>query len=130
MPGEEDIRSSILRIEDNVINSPNDRDAWWDFTVSGFQQKMFISNNISGTVMTFKENGDCGIGNTAPDAKFHIGNGQYANPINFQLQNDEGKLEIGIAKSAWDFAPESKPGNAVFRVSGDENSMVFILRKG
>ncbi|OFX38476.1 MAG: hypothetical protein A2X08_13740 [Bacteroidetes bacterium GWA2_32_17] len=88
---------------------------------------MFISNNINGTVMTFKENGDCGIGNTAPDAKFHIGNAQYANPINFQLQNDEGKLEIGIAKSAWDFAPNSQPGNAVFRVSGDENSMIFNI---
>ncbi|PIP53942.1 MAG: hypothetical protein COX07_08020, partial [Bacteroidetes bacterium CG23_combo_of_CG06-09_8_20_14_all_32_9] len=37
------------------------------------------------------------------------------------------KLEIGIAKSAWDFAPNSQPGNAVFRVTGDENSMIFNI---
>ncbi|OFX31715.1 MAG: hypothetical protein A2X08_06640 [Bacteroidetes bacterium GWA2_32_17] len=51
------------------------KNVYINYTVSGLQQKMFISNNINGTVMTFKENGDCGIGTTSPSAKLEV-NGQ------------------------------------------------------
>ncbi|OFX30839.1 MAG: hypothetical protein A2X08_12505 [Bacteroidetes bacterium GWA2_32_17] len=122
--------SAKLRLEFQTNSPPNGcgtNNSTWD--LDAFDDNKFIIStpSLSIPVITLTKQGNVGIGNTAPDAKFHIGNGQYTNPINFQLENDEGKLEIGIAKSAGDFAPESKPGNAVFRVSGDENSMVFNI---
>lgn len=97
-------------------------------TPSAFNFKNGNSSNPSSTLFTINgKNGKVGVGIQTPEAFFHVGNAQYTNPINLILQNNEGRLEIGIAKSEWDYAPGSKPGNAVFRVAGDGNSMIFNI---
>ena len=64
-------------------------------------------------IMTLNgENGNVGIGLTNPDANFEVF-GEYQSKI--KLSDPYGNLQIAIASEPWDFAPESQPGDVIFK---------------
>lgn len=100
-PDDPPMTSTVLRIEDLVINSQNNRDIWWDFVASGVQQKLYINNQSSSSpgvtnLMTLTESGYVGFMNVNPKATLDvyghvfIGNGNKAAVIYFPNQVEQG----------------------------------------
>lgn len=66
--------STIMRIEDEVYGQTN-RDVWWDFIVSGVNQKLYINSQSGSTlnrIITMTETGNVGIGTINPEYKLDV----------------------------------------------------------
>ena len=127
------ITSTVLRIEDKVINIPpsNERDVWWDMIVSGLNGKFYINKQVAGeanttNIMTLTEDGKVGVGTTNPQRTFHV-NGDilingHEGSIYFGNENYPEYLETG--EWAIEFAPAyqgNQSGLNFWKPSGSHN---------
>jgi len=127
------ITSTVLRIEDKVINIPpsNERDVWWDMIVSGLNGKFYINKQVAGeanttNIMTLTEDGKVGVGTTNPQRTFHVDGDILINghegSIYFGNEHYPEYLETG--EWAIEFAPEyegNQSGLNFWKPSGSHN---------
>ena len=112
------IKSTILRIEDQVQGTTIIRNVWWDMVASGVDEKLYINTEASDlagekNIMTLTEEGKVGIGTTEPEEKLHISNGN--------IRTDGQRMIINGFNGAKNFW---------FRTSGSEPSSVFMAFVG
>lgn len=88
--------------------------------------KLFVVGDYDDR-FTINRGGNVGIGTTDPgDAKLKIYNS--VNPY-ISLAHPDGDLLVAVATSAWNWAPESQPGDAVFKTrTGDgHHGIIFHM---
>ncbi len=84
-----------------------------------------VNPERSLNIMTLNgNNGYVGIGLTNPDANLEVF-GEYQSKI--KLSDPNGNLQIAIASNPWDFAPESLPGDIVFKTHNINNHHGIIF---
>lgn len=118
-----------------LMNSAGTNTPTADFQIENEVGHLFGLHGRSGTGNSDKliqawnlNTGNVGIGTANPSGTLTVYKSEY--PL-FEMSSSISKLQISIAKNAWDWAKDSKPSDIVFRPllvgNSDHHGMIFML---